>query len=90
MQKPNSIGARVNGRLAALIAIPLVVLSIVVVTVWEPTEIRHFIQEYLSVLMLAALGVLLFSGYPVAVILEGEPRHKRVLDGPEVTDSAHV
>jgi hypothetical protein len=26
----------------------------------------------------------------VAVILEGEPRHKRVLEGPEVTDAAQV
>ncbi|MEE8246599.1 MAG: TRAP transporter large permease subunit, partial [Alphaproteobacteria bacterium] len=71
MQKPNSIGARVNGRLGALIAIPLVVLSIVAVTVLGATEIREFIQEYLSVFMFAALGLLLFSGYPVAFILGG-------------------
>ena len=71
MQKPNSIGAKVNGRLGALIAIPLVVLSIVAVTVLGATEIREFIQEYLSVFMFAALGMLLFSGYPVAFILGG-------------------
>ncbi len=35
------------------------------------TEVLYFLQDYLPVFMFVALGILLFSGYPVAFILGG-------------------
>ena len=34
-------------------------------------ELTYFVQEYLPMFMFAMLGVLLFTGYPVAFILGG-------------------
>ena len=71
MQEPVSVGERLNGKIALPIILPLVLLPIVVFAVWDVVEIKEFFAEYLSIMMFATLGVLLFSGYPVAFILGG-------------------
>jgi tripartite ATP-independent transporter DctM subunit len=68
----------VNGRLRALlISVPIafLLLFLAAATIWLAPEQREhileWIQEYLPMFMFATLGVLLFSGYPVAFVLGG-------------------
>ena len=69
-------GLLVNGRLRALLlALPIAFVALLALTFWlgrpAEVEILPLIQEYLPMFMFVALGVLLFSGYPVAFVLGG-------------------
>ena len=71
---PESVA--VNGRLRALlITVPVVVIFLAAATLLVSTgpgeDVLDFFREYLPIFMFAALGVLLFSGYPVAFVLGG-------------------
>jgi tripartite ATP-independent transporter DctM subunit len=66
----------VNGRLRALLfTIPVVVLPLLLVGVLVSTgstgNVLELLREYLPLFMFLTLGVLLFSGYPVAFVLGG-------------------
>jgi tripartite ATP-independent transporter DctM subunit len=65
-----------NGRLRLLlIGVPAVVIPLAVATFWVSSghgeSVVEFIQAYLPLFMFLTLGVLLFSGYPVAFVLGG-------------------
>ena len=66
---------RLNGRFKELVLLPAAVLTVVLlaaVLLWGPRqEILYFTQDYLPIFMFATLGVLLFTGYPVAFVLGG-------------------
>jgi tripartite ATP-independent transporter DctM subunit len=65
-----------NGRLRLLlIGVPVAVLLMAIAAVWmtpgHGEGAVEFLQEYLPIFMFITLGVLLFSGYPVAFVLGG-------------------
>jgi tripartite ATP-independent transporter DctM subunit len=71
---PDSIA--LNGRFRLLlISVPVVLIFAVAATFWmtagPPADVHAFMQEYLPMLMFVTLGVLLFTGYPVAFVLGG-------------------
>jgi tripartite ATP-independent transporter DctM subunit len=71
---PDSI--TLNGRLRLLlISLPLVVIPLMVGALWlsfgSSENVLEFLREYLPIFMFVTLGVLLFSGYPVAFVLGG-------------------
>jgi tripartite ATP-independent transporter DctM subunit len=66
----------VNGRLRMLLlALPVAFAAMLALSLWingvTSEDIVPFAQEYLPMFMFVALGVLLFSGYPVAFVLGG-------------------
>ncbi|MGH7384022.1 MAG: TRAP transporter large permease [Candidatus Rokuibacteriota bacterium] len=66
----------VNGRARLLlITVPAVVVPLALATLWlsfgHGEETMDFVREYLPLFMFLTLGVLLFSGYPVAFVLGG-------------------
>jgi tripartite ATP-independent transporter DctM subunit len=67
--------ARANGKLVSLTAILLIIgAGFAVLTSLSPEqqkELLWFVQDYLPIAMFVTLGLLLFSGYPVAFILGG-------------------
>jgi tripartite ATP-independent transporter DctM subunit len=67
--------ARLNGKLVTLIAILVVVgAGFAILTALSPEQQKDllwFVEDYLSIAMFITLGLLLFSGYPVAFILGG-------------------
>ncbi|MFQ5896910.1 MAG: TRAP transporter large permease subunit [Candidatus Methylomirabilia bacterium] len=68
------VGARVNARAKALIILLVLIVPLVALAIWisiSDVEFIDTIADYLPVLMFANLGILLFSGYPVAFILGG-------------------
>jgi tripartite ATP-independent transporter DctM subunit len=76
MPKLTSDTIALNGRFRLLlISVPVAVIFGVAVTLWMtegPSGNLHaFLQDYLPIFMFATLGVLLFSGYPVAFVLGG-------------------
>jgi tripartite ATP-independent transporter DctM subunit len=76
MAKVSSDRVAVNGRLRALlISVPVVVIFLIAATLLVSTgsgeDVLEFFREYLPLFMFATLGVLLFSGYPVAFVLGG-------------------
>lgn len=65
-----------NGRLRLLlITLPAIVIPLAVATFWLSSgngeNVLEFLREYLPMFMFLTLGVLLFSGYPVAFVLGG-------------------
>ncbi|HVQ74554.1 MAG TPA: TRAP transporter large permease subunit [Candidatus Binatia bacterium] len=69
-------GIAVNGRLRALlISVPAAVILLTAATLLVASgraeDVLEFFREYLPMFMFASLGVLLFSGYPVAFVLGG-------------------
>ena len=65
-----------NGRLRLLlITLPAVIIPLALATFWlsagHGEETMDFVREYLPLFMFLTLGVLLFSGYPVAFVLGG-------------------
>src|SRR3970040_731966 len=65
-----------NGRLRIiLLTLPLVVIPLLVGALWlsprHGENVLEFVREYLPIFMFVALGVLLFTGYPVAFVLGG-------------------
>jgi tripartite ATP-independent transporter DctM subunit len=65
-----------NGRLRLLLmTTPAVVIFLAVGTLWLTSgggdDVLEFVREYLPMFMFLSLGVLLFSGYPVAFVLGG-------------------
>lgn len=65
-----------NGRLRLLlILLPAVVIFLAVAALWMTSgggeDLLEFVREYLPMFMFLSLGVLLFSGYPVAFVLGG-------------------
>jgi tripartite ATP-independent transporter DctM subunit len=65
-----------NGRLRALmVSVPAALIAVAAVALWlsvgSAEGVLEFIREYLPVFMFLTLGVLLFSGYPVAFVLGG-------------------
>ena len=76
MAKIGSDRVAVNGRLRALlISAPVVVIFLIAMTLLLSSgtgeDVVEFFREYLPMFMFATLGVLLFSGYPVAFVLGG-------------------
>ena len=76
MAKIGSDRVAVNGRLRALlISAPVVVIFLIAMTLLLSSgtgeDVVEFFREYLPLFMFATLGVLLFSGYPVAFVLGG-------------------
>jgi tripartite ATP-independent transporter DctM subunit len=76
MPKLTSDSIALNGRFRLLlISVPVVLIFAVAATLWmtagPPGDVHAFMQEYLPMLMFLTLGVLLFSGYPVAFVLGG-------------------
>ena len=66
----------VNGRLRMLLlALPVAFVAMLAASLWingvTSDDVVPFAQEYLPIFMFVALGVLLFSGYPVAFVLGG-------------------
>jgi len=71
---PDSLA--LNGRLRLLlITLPLVIVPLAVGALWlspgHGENVLEFVREWLPIFMFAALGVLLFTGYPVAFVLGG-------------------
>ncbi|HET9488972.1 MAG TPA: TRAP transporter large permease subunit [Methylomirabilota bacterium] len=69
-------GVTLNGRLRLiLLALPVAAAIVLAYTLWlrsgPEVEIVPFVQDYLPLFMFLTLGVLLFSGYPVAFVLGG-------------------
>jgi tripartite ATP-independent transporter DctM subunit len=66
---------RLNGKLVTLIALLVVIgAGFAILTSLSPEQQKDllwFVQDYLSIAMFMTLGLLLFSGYPVAFILGG-------------------
>jgi tripartite ATP-independent transporter DctM subunit len=65
-----------NGRLRLLlITLPVVAIPLAVGALWlspgHGENVLEFVREYLPMFMFLTLGVLLFSGYPVAFVLGG-------------------
>ena len=65
-----------NGKLRLLlITVPAVIIPLALATLWlssgQGEHTIDFIREYLPLFMFLTLGVLLFSGYPVAFVLGG-------------------
>ena len=75
MEQLLSLGARLNGKLIALIvALLLVGGAFAVVASLSPeaqTDLLWTVQDYLPIAMFTTLAILLFSGFPVAFILGG-------------------
>ncbi|MGH7264414.1 MAG: TRAP transporter large permease [Candidatus Rokuibacteriota bacterium] len=76
MAKMVTDSVALNGRLRlVLMSLPLVVLPLLVLLLWlssgHGADVGEFIREYLPIFMFLTLGVLLFSGYPVAFVLGG-------------------
>jgi tripartite ATP-independent transporter DctM subunit len=69
------LGSRLNGKTATLIIALLVVGgAFAILTSLSPeqqTDLLWFVQDYLPIAMFLTLGLLLFSGYPVAFVLGG-------------------
>jgi tripartite ATP-independent transporter DctM subunit len=67
--------ARLNGKLITLIAALLIIgAGFAILNGLSPEqqkELLWFVQDYLPIVMFLTLGMLLFSGYPVAFILGG-------------------
>ncbi|MEX2147775.1 MAG: TRAP transporter large permease subunit [Candidatus Rokuibacteriota bacterium] len=66
----------VNGRLRMLLlALPVAFVAMLALSLWmsgvTSDDVVPFAQEYLPIFMFVALGVLLFTGYPVAFVLGG-------------------
>lgn len=68
-----SLRVRSNGKLAALIVIPLIIVLFLVIIInrSEEFELIDFIIDYLPLFQFATLAMLLFSGFPVAFVLGG-------------------
>ncbi len=69
-------GVTLNGRLRGLLlALPVAAAAVLAYTLWlrgvPGIEVAPFLQDYLPMFMFITLGVLLFSGYPVAFVLGG-------------------
>jgi tripartite ATP-independent transporter DctM subunit len=66
---------RLNGKTVTLIiALVVVGVAFAILTSLSPeqqTDLLWFVQDYLSLAMFITLGLLLFSGYPVAFVLGG-------------------
>lgn len=76
MPKFSPEGVALNGRLrAVLISVPVAVIFLVatalVLSAGSGEDVVEFFREYLPLFMFASLGILLFSGYPVAFVLGG-------------------
>ncbi|MCG8559154.1 MAG: hypothetical protein MI824_05080, partial [Hyphomicrobiales bacterium] len=75
MELLQRIGGRLfNGVGLSLIALALIVLALVYISGLSPERREEFLwlaQDYLPIVMFCVLGILLFSGYPVAFILGG-------------------
>jgi tripartite ATP-independent transporter DctM subunit len=76
MAKFESTGILVNGRLRTLlITLPAFVILLGIMSMWLSGSggeaALDWIREYLPMFMFLTLGVLLFSGYPVAFVLGG-------------------
>jgi tripartite ATP-independent transporter DctM subunit len=71
---PDSV--TLNGRFRLLlISLPVVLIFAVAATLWMTAtpsgNVLEFVREYLPMFMFLTLGVLLFTGYPVAFVLGG-------------------
>jgi tripartite ATP-independent transporter DctM subunit len=69
-------GVTLNGRLRLiLLALPVAAAIVLAYTLWlrggPDVEVLPFVQDHLPLFMFLTLGVLLFSGYPVAFVLGG-------------------
>jgi tripartite ATP-independent transporter DctM subunit len=66
---------RLNGKLVTLIAILVIIgAGFAILTGLSPEQQKDllwFVQDYLPIAMFVTLGLLLFSGYPVAFVLGG-------------------
>ena len=66
---------RLNGKLVTLIAIVVIIgAGFAILTALSPEQQKDllwFVQDYLPIAMFLTLGLLLFSGYPVAFVLGG-------------------
>jgi tripartite ATP-independent transporter DctM subunit len=76
MPKVVSDSLTLNGRFRLLLlGLPVVAIPLIVGALWLSSghggNVLEFVQEYLPIFMFVALGVLLFSGYPVAFVLGG-------------------
>jgi len=76
MAKFESTGVLVNGRMRIfLITLPAVIIFLGIASMWGwaagGDAAMDWIREYLPMFMFLTLGVLLFSGYPVAFVLGG-------------------
>jgi tripartite ATP-independent transporter DctM subunit len=76
MPRPAADAAVLNGRLRGLLlTLPVILVLLAAVGLWlrvgPESGIVIFVQEHLPLFMFVTLGVLLFSGYPVAFVLGG-------------------
>jgi tripartite ATP-independent transporter DctM subunit len=69
------LGSWLNGKTVTLIiALVVVGVAFAILTSLSPeqqTDLLWFVQDYLAIAMFMTLGLLLFSGYPVAFVLGG-------------------
>lgn len=73
-QQTRSNGRTIGGLVGSLAVLALIVAAIAVIaTLPEASRqaLLYFVQDYLPIAMFVTLGILLFSGYPVAFILGG-------------------
>ena len=76
MQEPISTTEQPEGKSLLVLLIPMVVMvTVVVLLVFmgkdDEAPLLYVLQDFLPVFMFGTLGILLFSGYPVAFILGG-------------------
>jgi tripartite ATP-independent transporter DctM subunit len=76
MARPVPDSVPLNGRLRLLLlALPLVIVPLAIGALWlspgHGEVVLEFVREYLPIFMFVTLGVLLFTGYPVAFVLGG-------------------
>src|SRR5688572_7989409 len=67
--------ATLPARRTGLLLIPLALFVLLVLAIWlgrgHEADVLTFLQDHLPLFMFLTLGVLLFSGYPVAFVLGG-------------------
>jgi tripartite ATP-independent transporter DctM subunit len=67
--------ATLPARRTGLLLVPLAVFVLLVLAIWlgrgHEADVLTFLQDHLPLFMFLTLGVLLFSGYPVAFVLGG-------------------
>ena len=71
MQNPVTVSEKTNGRAGLYVLLPIILVIGGIFAVWDPSEVKDFFIDYMSLFMFATLGTLLFTGYPVAFILGG-------------------
>jgi tripartite ATP-independent transporter DctM subunit len=71
----SKLGARLTGKLAAILLLPVLLAAILIYIGTLTPEAReallYTVQDFLPIVMFLTLAVFLFSGYPVAFVLGG-------------------